>query len=91
MAFCDCGFKWRMQEQSAHVSILSVLGEIVSNTQISDMYEPRVFLYLRAALHADVVSLWRDQYMQLCLVGPLSSVYCGDGQQERVIVSNQQL
>lgn len=55
------------------------------------MYEPRVFLYLRAALHADVVSLWRDQHMQLCLVGPLSSVYCGDGQQERVIVSNQQL
>lgn len=91
MAFCDCGLKWPMQEQSAHASILSVLGEITSNTQISKMYEQRALLYLPAALHANVVSLWRDQCVQLSLVGPLSSVHRGDGQQKRVIVSNQQL
>lgn len=91
MAFCDCGCKWPMQERSTHVSILSVLGEVTSNAQISDTREQRAFLYLRAALHAHVVSLRRDQSVQLCLVGPLSSVLRGDGQQERVIVSNQQL
>lgn len=80
-----------MQEQLQHVPILSVLSEITSNSQILDICEQHAFPYLCAALHADVVGLWRDQCVQLCLIGPLSSVHRGDGQQERVIVSNQQL
>lgn len=79
-----------MQEQSAHVSILSVLGEITTNTDL-DMCEQCALVYLCAAPHANVVSLRRDQCAQLCLVGPLPSVRRGDGQQQRVIVSNQQL
>lgn len=91
MAFSDCGLKWPMREPSQHVSVLGVLSEIASNSQILDICERHAFLYLGAALHADVVGLWRDHCAQLRLVGPLSSVHRGDGQQEGVIVSNQQL
>lgn len=48
-------------------------------------------LYLRAALHPNVVGLWWDQSVQLRLVGALSSVHRGDSQQDGVIIPNQQL
>lgn len=62
------------------------LGEVTSNAQ-----DLKPFRYLGAALHAHVVGLGRDQGAQLRLVGALSSVHRGDGQQQRVIVSDQQL
>lgn len=57
---------------------VSLFSVPVSKT--SDMWQQRAALYLRAALHPDVVGLWRDQGVQLSLIGPLSSVHRGDGQ-----------